>query len=121
MYKVLICGSRDWDSFESILEQIMLLYQKYGDDFVVIEGEAKGADSIARTCAEKFDIEVEKYPANWDKYGRAAGPVRNKQMLVEGQPDLVLAFSKNLSTSKGTKNMVDQAREAGVEVRVYNE
>ena len=54
------------------------------------------------------------YPANWKKHGRAAGPIRNKQMLEEAKPDLVIAFPGGA----GTANMVKQAREAGVKVEI---
>lgn len=79
----------------------------------IIEGEAKGADTHARKWAEAQDVAVEPYPAEWELYGKAAGHIRNKQMLVDGQPDLVLAFSHELSASRGTTNMVTQSREAG--------
>jgi hypothetical protein len=81
---------------------------------VVIEGEARGADTIAREEAEKLGLTVERYPADWARYGRAAGPIRNKQMLVEGRPDFVLAFSADIERSRGTRNMVDQAIKAGL-------
>ena len=53
------------------------------------------------------------YPADWDTHGRGAGPIRNKQMLEEGKPDLVIAFPGG----KGTANMIGQAKEAGIPVR----
>jgi len=86
---------------------------------VIIEGEAKGADLMAREIAEEFDIAVEPYPAQWEIYGKAAGPYRNTTMLVKGKPDLVLAFHNWISQSRGTKNMVEQAKKKGVEVRLF--
>jgi hypothetical protein len=77
-----------------------------------IEGEAKGADSLARDVALELGFKVLSFPADWDKYHRAAGPIRNRQMLTEGKPDLVLAFHQDLTRSKGTKNMVTLARRA---------
>jgi hypothetical protein len=85
----------------------------------VIEGEAKGADSLARQWAYDNDIPVEKYPADWTAHGRAAGPIRNRKMLTEGKPDIVVAFpSVPLDQSKGTRNMVEQARKADIKVIV---
>jgi hypothetical protein len=55
------------------------------------------------------------YKAEWDKHGRAAGPIRNQQMLDDGKPDLVLAFAGG----RGTDDMCRRAREAGIEVRRY--
>jgi hypothetical protein len=57
-------------------------------------------------------LKVERYRADWAKHGRAAGPIRNKQMLEEGKPDLVVAFPGG----QGTANMMSQVREAGVRV-----
>ena len=116
--KVLVCGSRtysDWLFMEGVLES---LHVQTPID-VIIEGEAVGADSMAREWARYMGITTWKFPADWTKYGKAAGPIRNKEMLDKG-PDLVLAFvDKPLAESRGTANMVKIAQEAGVEVRVY--
>lgn len=79
---------------------------------VLIEGEAKGADTLARSWAYRNNIPVLRFPANWSKYGRAAGPIRNKQMLVEGMPELVVAFLA--PESIGTRNMIQQAKAAKI-------
>lgn len=81
---------------------------------VLIEGEAPGADTLSREYADRCKIPVEPYPAKWRLHGRKkAGPIRNGQMLVEGKPDLVVAFPGGT----GTANMMRQARAAGVEVK----
>jgi hypothetical protein len=77
-----------------------------------VTGGANGADHSAEDWAIDNGIVRRVFPADWDKHKRAAGPIRNKQMLVEGKPDLVLAFPGG----KGTRNMVAQARSAGVDV-----
>jgi hypothetical protein len=82
------------------------------DRDVIIYGGAYGADRLAREWAEEHCLGSECYPADWTKYGRAAGPIRNKQMLVEGKPDLVVAFPGG----PGTADMVRQARAAGIRV-----
>lgn len=87
-------------------------------DFTIIEGEARGADTLAKQWAEERYLPVEKYPANWDTHGKAAGPIRNKQMLTEGKPDLVIAFLA--PNSRGTANMISQAEKAGVPVKVIH-
>lgn len=117
--RVLVCGSRDFDDAEMIF-MVLDGQHRLQPIACIIEGEAPGADTIARVWAEDVGIEVARFPADWKQYGKAAGPIRNKQMLVEGKPDLVLAFPKGpLSESKGTKNMVGQAEAAGVRVVVY--
>lgn len=86
---------------------------------VIIEGECRGADIMAREIAEELSIPFEPYPAEWHLYGNAAGPYRNTTMLVKGKPDLVAAFHNRIMTSRGTKNMMKQAKEKGVEVRLF--
>jgi len=58
------------------------------------------------------------FPAHWDEYGRAAGPIRNRQMLDKGWADAVVAFHLNLDESKGTADMVREARKRGLPVWV---
>lgn len=122
--RVLVCGSRYWDepfAIFAVLDGLLSRHQKESHSpMVVIEGEAKGADRYARNWAEyhPWTVELEKYPADWDQYGKAAGHIRNKQMLDEGKPTLVVAFTDNLEESKGTKNMVTQAKKADIPVYV---
>ena len=87
-------------------------------DTVIICGGASGADTIAATGAKRIGMKLEVFMADWVKYGRSAGPIRNKQMLDEGKPDLVLAFY-DINKSKGTKHMVSIARAAGVRVKEF--
>jgi hypothetical protein len=111
--RVLVCGSRHFAEYQllsSTLDAIKPL--------LIIEGEARGADKMAAVYAEHHGIPVERYPANWDLHGKAAGPIRNTQMLREGKPDLVVAFLA--PNSRGTRNMISQAEKAGVPVKVIN-
>jgi len=77
---------------------------------------AKGADSLALEIHKHYDVKLEKYPADWDRYGKRAGFIRNQQMLVEGKPDIVLAYWDG--SSKGTKHMIDIALSQGFNVLV---
>lgn len=114
--RVLFCGDRNWTAYKVIADVMADL-----NPDVVIEGEARGADLMASDAAEYFGIPVVRFPADWEKYGRAAGPIRNTQMLKEGKPDIVVAFHNNIKDSKGTLNMVNQARKQNIKVIVYTE
>ena len=114
MTRVLICGTRKIVNYVELAEFIKGL----PTGSVIIQGMCRGVDLMARHLGVKYGFEVEDYPADWDKYGRAAGPIRNKQMLDEGKPDLVYAVHPNISESKGTKNMVNQANKRGIETIV---
>ena len=81
---------------------------------VLIEGECRGADSIARDYAFLCFIPVEPYPADWDGLGKKAGPIRNRRMLDEGHPDVVVGFAKDLPRSIGTMGMLSLAESRGI-------
>lgn len=118
MTKVLICGDRNWTDKEKIREYVEILHKKH-DDLVIIEGEARGADSLVRDCAKELGVIVEAYPADWNQYGRAAGPIRNQQML-ETVPDMVIAFHDDIENSKGTKDMVNRAKKIGIKTLIIS-
>jgi hypothetical protein len=115
--KVLICGSRNWSNHESI--ERFLRDLPVGT--TVIHGGCRGADSIAGDIATSLGMSVVVFHANWANEGRAAGPKRNKRMLEEGAPDLVVAFHESIGSSRGTKDMINKAKNAGIETKVITE
>lgn len=114
--KVLICGAREWKDYNMIWADLAELSTLHRID-LVIDGQAHGADSLGHLAAVRLGLPTLRLPANWERYGRAAGPIRNRAMLRE-KPDLVLAYHDWFPASKGTKDMVTISRKAGVEVRV---
>lgn len=116
--RILVCGSRDWSDQLRVMQMLNRCDCKYGH-FTLIHGHCKGADKLAGSYnADKLDNITIAVPARFKEQGRAAGPRRNTLMLEVGKPQLVLAFHDDLEHSKGTGNMVRQAREAGVPVVV---
>lgn len=103
--KVLVCGSRSITDRDWIFSQI----DKYCNDFfrdfdiTIIEGAARGVDQIARSYAIEKGWNVEEYPAEWEKYGKSAGYIRNDVMVKKADAVLVLWDG----TSKGTKHDID--------------
>jgi Protein of unknown function (DUF2493). len=117
--RVLICGSRNYDDKETLnltLDGLRSIYTITD----VIEGEARGADTLARLWAESHGLSVHPFPADWKKHGKAAGYIRNRQMLDEGKPELIVAFSKDILTSSGTHNMICLGNKARVPVFLYS-
>ena len=114
--RLLICGDRNWSSGDAIREII-----KQYNPSVIIEGEARGADTLARLAGETLGIEVLRFPADWDKYGKAAGPIRNSQMLKEGNPDVVVGFHYKINDSKGTRDMLTRAKKAGKATFIFDD
>lgn len=82
------------------------------DEYTIIEGGAKGADALAVDFSCTYGTKLEDFSADWEQFGKRAGYLRNKQMLEEGKPDLVVAFPGG----KGTAMMVRLAKEANVKV-----
>ena len=79
---------------------------------LIIHGGASGADRLAGAWANQNGVNVVEYKARWKQFGKGAGPIRNRQMLDEGKPDLVVAFKGD----RGTANMIKQADDRGVKV-----
>lgn len=117
--RILICGSRHFNDYEKLKKEVLNILPE-GDylDAVVISGHARGADSLGERLAEEMGWLLKVYPADWDTYGRRAGPIRNSQMLKEGQPDIVVAF--RAPNSRGTQNMITQSIKAGVKTVVID-
>jgi len=119
--RVCICGDRNYTCIENIEKEILLLKEKYNDNLLIITGKCQGVDNLAERVSIKHNIKHIEYPADWKKYGKAAGPIRNKQMIQEGKPELVIAFHNNIKHSKGTKNMVNQCLAENIEVILIEE
>lgn len=116
--RVLVTGSRDWTDIDEIrdaLDAHLLALNEVGGYFVLVHGDAKGADQIAHEWALDSGVEIERHPY-WSKYGLAGGPMRNQHMVNRGA-DLVLAFIKN--ESRGATGCVEMARKAGLNVEVH--
>ena len=145
MTRILVCGGRDyirWDLCPRInnnidksteqyklyypqwrkLDSVLNSYIEYTTDgyptgeLTIISGMAKGVDTAAANWAGVNWFPLLEFHPDWDLYGKAAGPIRNKRMLTEGKPDLVIAFPGG----KGTANMVKQATTEGVLVKHYD-
>lgn len=122
--RVLICGGRDYNNKEYFTKTLHRICEErgwnhepdqYGNtlpNIHIIHGGAKGADSLADDFAVVNWTGLTVFPAEWDKYGQAAGAIRNKQMLVEGKPDIVIAFPGG----RGTAHMCQIAKRAGIKV-----
>lgn len=115
--RVLVCGGRDyanWDCVQAVFDKL------HHDTPIttIISGGAKGADTLGEKWAATRSIQVARYPAKWKEYGKAAGWIRNQQMLDEGKPNLVVAFPGG----RGTQDMKDRTMKAtGVELAVIHE
>ena len=113
---VLVCGSRNWKNNKLIAECL----SKFPAGTTVMHGGCRGADVIAGSIARRMGFDTWVYPAQWNKYGKSAGPRRNDRMLDE-KPDLILAFHDHVETSRGTRDVVMKAQKRGISVEIFSE
>lgn len=109
--KVLVSGGRDYDNWKKVHETLDTFHNRYGIT-KIIHGAAKGADFHASTWATKNKVEHtgDTYKPDWDGLGKAAGVLRNNDMLLAENPDLVIVFPGG----KGTTHMRGISSEMGV-------
>lgn len=116
-HKLIVAGGRDFQDYDLLsknLEKIrtVILSDNLADDLEIVSGCARGADSLGIRWAEENHVSLKLFPADWDKYGKRAGPLRNIQM--GDYADSLIAFWDG--KSRGTKHMINYAREKGLGV-----
>lgn len=118
--KLLCAGDRNWTNVFIIRAWLIKFATKH-NIYKVIHGNARGADRIAAQIAIELGIDIHSFPAQWDKYGRAAGPIRNQQMIDEGNPDYVVIFHDNIVVSKGSADMMRRAQKHKIPYEIVTE
>lgn len=131
MSRILVTGSRDWTDYDTICRGLTVAIETViadrPDDFTItlVHGNAKGADLLADRfmrnarkfmLTKGFTIVIEPHNADWEKWGKSAGPVRNKEMVDLGA-DVIVAFIKN--NSRGATHCLSLAEKAGIKTLVY--
>lgn len=119
MFAVIVCGGRDeyLNSFRlSLLREFFIL----NNVSIVITGGAKGVDQAANNLAKSMELTCEVYEAQWSKYGNAAGPIRNRQMMVRLK-EIEDTMQHKISVvafpgGTGTKNMKMIAKKNNVRI-----
>lgn len=108
--KALVCGGRDYQDKLFVWNYL----DGYGPPEIteIVSGMAKGVDTFASEWALKYGFKLHMFPADWKKHGKSAGMIRNREMLVKGKPDIVIAFPGGI----GTLGMIKLAEKAGVKV-----
>lgn len=119
MQRILVCGCRDWSEDGVVFSAISnyILEQEDDEKFIIVHGACPtGADRVASRFALMFGLSTEAHPADWDAHGKAAGPIRNREMAESGVA-VCLAFWDG--KSRGTLDMIKLATKAGIAVRIY--
>jgi len=112
-FNVIIAGSRGFNDYDLLCIKCDKFFARKTPTMILC-GEARGADALGRRYAEERGIEVGSFPAEWSKYGKSAGMLRNRAMLEHA--DALVAFWDERSA--GTKHMIEIAKGKGIPVRV---
>lgn len=129
MTRILIFGSRDWVDSDALADAVMdwlhddfernrpdVSWPEYRDQVVIVHGACPtGADAFAEEFAEIKGFKTERHPADWGKHGKAAGPIRNREMAAA---DADVGIGGWDGKSPGTKNMICEAVMHGIPVRI---
>lgn len=123
--KLIVAGSRYFDDYDFVKSRLDHLLSKSTEEVIIISGRCdlgivtfvtddgiivRGVDGLGERYAKEKGYKVDAFPADWSKYGLAAGPIRNEQMALHGTHCIVFWNGK----SKGSKNMVKCAKKAGL-------
>jgi len=113
--RTIIAGSRGFDRPEhyDVVEEAMATCPWVVGE--VVSGTARGVDQLGERWAETHGLDIQRFPANWDRHGRAAGPIRNREMAEYAEALVAIWDGK----SAGTKSMISEAKKAGLEVHVH--
>ncbi len=114
--RIVVAGCRDYNNYNEAKKYIDFcisnLRKEY--DIIFVSGGCSGADMLGEKYAEENGFQIERYPAEWDKYGKYAGPKRNKKMAQ--MSDYVICFWDG--KSRGTKLMIDFAIQFGKPIKI---
>ena len=121
MIRIIIAGTRSFDNYALLRKTMCSLFgQVPPSQIEIISGHCPtGADSLGELFARRNGIRLTLFPADWTKYGKAAGPIRNKQMAEYAAPDgyCVIFWDGN---SRGSRNMVVEAKNAGLKTEIVS-
>ena len=122
VFRVIIGGSRYYCNYKKLVAKCnAILCNKLNDpdcEVVIVSGCAQGADTLGERYAWLHHLKVEKYPADWDNLGKAAGPIRNEQMASVA--DALIAFPLYGAENRGTLDMIQRAKQHHLQVRVIH-
>jgi len=106
---LVIAGSRGFDNYLLLCTEVSA-YIKDVENVKIVTGCARGVDYMATMYARAHSIAYEVHEADWTKYGKSAGPIRNREMAKKAHAGLIFWNGK----SKGTRNMIEELRKQGV-------
>lgn len=115
-YRIIIAGSRDFTDYDLLKQKCdkILSHVAISRRLTIVSGTARGADQLGERYARERGYAIRQFPADWNAHGKLAGYLRNRQMAENA--NALIAFWDG--QSRGTKMMIDLAKEKGLSVRV---
>lgn len=116
--KLIVAGGRDFNDYQMLVRELTTLAEgTYANRAIsIVSGVARGADALGAHFAKEHNVKLYEFPAEWDRYGKLAGFIRNEQM--GNFADALLAFWDG--ESSGTKNMIHFMRASGKPHHVFH-
>lgn len=116
--RIIVAGSRNFTDYP-VVEKVLQDYLKtYPWEVEMISGTAKGADLLGERFASTYGYKIVRFPANWNSYGKSAGPIRNKEMAEYAAKEYGVLFAFWDGASRGTKSMIEFAKQFGLEIHI---
>lgn len=122
--RMIIAGSRNFDDYKFLKKKCDRIIHNSNPQstFEIISGGCKGADRLGELYARNHCYPLKIFPADWNKHGKAAGPIRNRGMAAyASQADKGILVAFPVGESKGTRNMISAAEFYGLEVYVFDQ
>ena len=116
--RIIVAGGRDFVDYALLSQTLNSVLEKYTDsETIIVTGCCRGADALGERYAKEHGIPVKRFPADWLQYGKAAGPIRNRDMAEyasEGEGVLVAFWD---GKSRGTASMIRLAEKYGLLIK----
>lgn len=123
-YRIIIAGTRDFNDYDMLYQELSAFVNIIADNvsnqnqIEFVSGTARGADTLGEKFADETGYPVKRFPAKWNKYGKAAGPIRNEQMAEYASEKNGVLFVFWDGKSRGTKSMIKIAEMYGLEIHI---
>lgn len=121
MTRIIVAGSRDFANKEKLYKTLDTCLEDVDGEVEIVSGHCRGADMLGEQYAKEHLIPLVVFPADWERYGKRAGYIRNKQMAEYASKEDGVLIAFPVGESRGTKMMIRLAHEYGLETKVYEE
>lgn len=116
IFRITIGGCRNFEDYNFFKTQLNHILTQIitSEEIIILTGHCSGTDLLAEKYATENGFPLEIHPARWQQYGRGAGVIRNKEMVI--QSDLIIAFWD--AKSRGTKSLINIAIELSKPLKI---